>query len=219
MRHPRSPSAYRGHGLLVAGLSVLEQLVPGPGALSDLDDHEDVEDGGEEEGQDGPEERHADHHPALQPLPGEPPGVGEEGCEDPDDETCEEDLLDGGRPRPGVLVVPHRPRDGHPPVQRDQEDVQDDAHLEDVGEVLDVPVVRVDVGHHRAVLEDQNLDVKPGDAQQEVGQGEAGDAEVGDGVEVSHGRRHHHHEDVAEDDEDQQDGLQDEMSHRDGEHP
>ena len=55
------PPAYGGEGFpvdhhsVVALLALLEHLLPGEVALSDLDQDEDVEDGSEKEGQEGPE--------------------------------------------------------------------------------------------------------------------------------------------------------------------
>ena len=214
-------SAYGGEGSPVDRhtaaplVLLLGQLHPGQVVLSDLDQDEDVEDGGEEEGQDGPEQSHPDHHLALQPLSSEPPGVGQEGGQDPDRQAAGQDDPDWERAGPRHPEVPQWPHYGQEPLHGHQEDVEDHAHLEDVGQVLQVPVGGVDVGDHRPVLEHQDLDVEPAEAQQQVGQGQAGDADVGGGVEVGVQGGDQDHRDVGEDDQDQQEGLEDEVAEGD----
>ena len=70
-----------------------------------------------------------------------------------------------------------------------------------------LPVVRVDVGDHGLVLEDQDLDVEPAYPQQEVGHRQAGDPDVGGGLELLVQGRHHHHHHVGKQDPHQEDGL------------
>ena len=96
-------------------VGLLDQLPPGQVALPDLHQDEDVEEAGEEERQDGPQQGHPHHHPTLHPLPGEPPGVSQEGGQDPDSQAAGQENTEGGRAGPRhpagrysrALIGPH----------------------------------------------------------------------------------------------------------------
>ena len=137
--------------------------------LSDGVEDEDVENSSDTEGKDRPDESHDDHHLTLHPFSGESPGVSQEDCQDPDSEADQRCLPQWGIGRLGYFVVMQREsqcnkskseneviKKGNDiqPVSSHEKNVEDDTHFKHKSEILQIPVVRIDVGYHGVMLED-----------------------------------------------------------------